>query len=254
MKKSILFILTLILSITPCFFLEACGSLPSYLITALPSDSTLGRVEGVNNKIEQQEGTRITLKAVANSTSNPFLCWIKDYSEIVSNEEEFELTYNKNTAGNYTAVFEEDVSKMLFASLKEIEIDTSSDISDAPFLEVNIEYARMDTGSTNYFPFLTYSSNQPNNLITLTSNKVLFFGGIGKDYQYNLKASFVLQNGETGITTYSVTFNNLLNKNCFEDGYSYSLQGSFAVSQNQTKDFTITFEKLTKDNVSKLFQ
>ena len=139
MKKFIKTFLIFLL-LAPMLLLAACSDPSSYVITASPSDSLLGSVQGVSTEA-MTEGTKITLVAKENTntaTSNPFICWVKDQTKVVSTEKSLELTYNATTAGNYTALFSEtDPQKMMYVSIGDISLDSALNIQTINFNDKN---------------------------------------------------------------------------------------------------------------------
>ncbi len=215
MKKFIKVFL-LILCLCPIVLLTACQSPSSYLITAKPSDSILGSVQGALTE-QRTEGTGITLSAKENiAQTNPFICWVKDYKNVVSTEKSIYLTYNAETAGFYTAVFAENEPKnMRYACLSNILFDGTEFSS----LSYEISTALMAAGSNEYSPFTSGDLTVGTELKT-DCRSVLYFGGavggVGNEYKFNIKVNLTpVAGSETTITEYSFSITELLNSSKF---------------------------------------
>lgn len=131
MKKNFAFIL-LALIITPLLALFGCGDVSSYRVEAYSSSTIHGTVSGRGTFEEGQEVTLVATAKTTNSKQSHVICWLYEDSTIVSEKDGYKienilddekkpikstLTFkvNKETKGNYTAVFEEE--KMMYSKL-----------------------------------------------------------------------------------------------------------------------------------------
>ena len=235
MKKSIK-VLLFIFILCPIILLSACTSPPTYLITALPSDMRLGKVVGSYNNEQLAEGTTITLTAnESNSQSNPFICWIKDYKTVVSNEKELSLTYGQSTTGHYTAVFEEtNLSNMMFASLNNIFFNPEGYQS----IDWTISYARTTSGSS--YTDLETGSFAPGEFDT-NNQSIIYFGSAGANYEYSIQVNLTLTTATGATTEYTVSFHDLLTKNIFDENGSATITEYI---EYFNADLSINFQKL----------
>ena len=245
MKKYLKVILSSLCLGFACLF-TACVSPAQYLITTNPSDSSLGSVIEASqvNLNTKAEGSRITLTAKENTTTNPFICWIKDYKTVVAKDKQINLTYNAASAGNYTAVFSESTqNKMMFASLASVKFEIDSD-NDEGYTEVqyNIQYAILSTGSENYSTLTENHFNLQDTQVNTDNRSVLYFGKVGANYEYALKVNVVLKNQSGDLTDDNFEFNTI-DKSVFDGNGNYSASsklGGFGT-------LTLNFEKLNKD-------
>ncbi len=241
MKKSIKILLILLL-ICPMVILSACTSPAQYLITALPSDSNLGTIQGAFNNEKLSEGTQINLLAVEKQSTaftNPFICWIKDYKTVVSTNNQLSLTYNSENAGNYTAVFSEtSQSKMMFASINKINFS----LENMTTINYEIQYARINSGSSNFASLEIGSYANIEEYFTSNKN-VVYFGSAGSNYEYMIKVNLNMQQSSGAETEYSVTFTTILNKDLFNSNGTALLTENLNIFDVQTQ-ITITFQKL----------
>ncbi len=235
MKKSFkLFLLASCLC--PLALLSACTPPEKYLISALSSDPTLGRVQGIINE-ELEEGSKITLTAKENKAStNPFICWIKDNSTFVSSDTTLNLTYNASTAGNYTALFEEtSQEKMLFAALSKIEFKPVGYAS----VNVEISYSMINSGSSDYAMF--YSNNcSTQDAVNTNFKSLLYFGSAGISNEYKFKIKLDGNNQSSPFET-EIQLSNIIDRSSFdESGVCIASQ----VVEGFNATLTLTFEKL----------
>ena len=236
MKKN-LKIFVFLICLCPLILLTACTPPEKFLISALPSDSSLGSVQGVLTE-KKEEGSKITLTAKENnSENNPFICWVKDYKTVVSNTKRLNLTYNSSSAGHYTAIFEEDSSsKMMFSCLSKI------DFQPAGYTTINYEIysALITSGSDEYAKFIngSYTIGSDSEVDKM---QVIYFGGVGVNNEYKFKVNLKMLDVQGMETQYEFQINSLLNRNNFE-GENCTI--SHHVSDFNA-DISLTFEKLT---------
>lgn len=239
MKKSIKFML-LILLCCPLLAFAACTPPATYSITAVPSDSTLGRVDGAFNLEKLAEGTTINLSVIENKPStNPFICWVKDNKTVVETSKNITLTYSQSKAGNYTAVFDETSnSKMQYSSFSSISLD----IEGFSFINYTLEYARTNSGSSDFTELEKSSFNNGQTYQTENKN-LLYFGKAGENYEYKLRINFELITSADATTEFSYSFNTLINNKSFDNN------GSFTIIEEldyYNTPITLTFNKLNK--------
>lgn len=241
MRKIRLMTMALLFCLIPCIGMFACTTKLNYLITALPSDSLLGTIEGADNQSEKIEGTTLTLKAKAKGTSQ-FVCWVKDNEKIVDGKKDepstLNLVYGKDTAGSYTAVFrksETDFSSMLYTKIKSIGIDnfTQSEITEGIQINAQIEWARLDMGSTNFDKSYTFENLTTGETLSATSNyDVFYFGKLGQNLEYSFQGKIIVSGYDSNNTlttqTYSINFSQNLTKNSeFNENGQFVLTGTF---------------------------
>lgn len=239
MKKSVKIFLIL-LCLCPILLLTACTSPATYLITAVPSDSSLGVIQGAYNNEQLSEGTNITLIATEKqetALTNPFICWVKDYKTVVSTEKELSLTYSQSTAGNYTAVFNEtSQNKMMFASINKINCS----VEGYSTINYTIKYARVNSGSSDFIELEngSYTNGQEYNT---NNTSLIYFGNAGANYEYKIQIDFVFVTATGGETSYSVSFTDLVNKESFNNSGKTELTEQIEILDSSV---TLTFQKL----------
>lgn len=241
MKKSKLLIISS-LCLSPLLLLTACVPPQSFSITASSSDSTLGNVYGQYFE-EMQEGTKVTLKAVP-TEDNTFVCWIKDNKQITSQESELNLSYNNETSGHYTAVFQEtQISKMQYASLSGLDFE----ISGYSKVEFNVSTALVATGSDEYTDFVNgeYVAGQEN---SIDPSSVIYFGGAGQNLTYTIKVQFKLYDSQNTETTYEYLLNQKISQNTFNDKAGLIVCETISALNDAT--ITFVFNKLTTEEVT----
>lgn len=233
MKKSIKTIF-FTLCLCPAFILSACVPPPSYLITAKSSDIELGTVHGYKEK-EMEEGYVVTLTA---NEINPFICWIKDDSLVAGTEKNLKLTYNEKTAGEYTAVFEEnDISSMMYASLTSVNFEPNNYSS----ISYKISTALISRGSDNFSDFANGILKDGENTET-DRTSIIKIDGIGQEYSYKILINLTLSNNQEGDNNVEFQISQIVDKTLFND------QGVCEITQyneNLNASITLTFEKLT---------
>ena len=254
MKKSLKMVLSG-LFLCSALLLSACASPDEYLITAKSSDSILGSVVGASeiNTNKKAEGTNITLIANQNYEENPFICWIKDYQTVVSNEKELNLTYNSLSAGNYTAVFaESSCDKMLFASLSEIEFEPNDELVNEngySIWEYQVEYSNSLFGVDNYYKLTDGTSNIGESPISTDNRSTLYLGSAGINNNFIIRVNLTLKNqsGDNSISTLYEFYpsdnntNNNLNKETFGNSSSKTIEKKYPEGT-----LSLTFTKLDK--------
>ena len=245
MKKNLkVFLLAILLC--PILLLFACSSPAKYLITANPSDSNLGSVP-ISTDInfeEKDEGTKITLVAKEkHSDTNPFICWVKDAKEVVSNNKSLSLTYGEDTEGNYTAVFHEtNVSSMSYASLSSLNFTTEN--SDYKTINYTISYqlsSFTDFIELNSGSFDVGEESKTNNF------SVIYFGGAGSEREFKFKFSLEIASQSGSTTTFYGDVAGSIARNDFDsDGKCLIISDCVWHGEN-LGTFEFSFSKLTKD-------
>lgn len=112
-----------------CFVLAGCTSTPNfYEITTQINGANYGMVVGGGESYE--EGTEVTIKAMPYD-ENKFFCWLLN-NKVASTSAEHTFLVNKETAGNYLALFEcaelEFISLESFTIINGIESNTEEPI------------------------------------------------------------------------------------------------------------------------------
>ncbi len=229
----------LILCLSPILLLTACKSPETYLIKAGTSDTELGYFQGAINK-EMEEGSKVTLVAKElRPETNPFICWVKDYNSIASTSKNLTLTYNKQTAGHYTAVFADSNSGMRFVSLSNIQFE-SENYSSA---EYQISSALTSAGSDNYKNF-SKGKIEVNNEIKTDNKNIVYLGGASSANNYNeykFKVKVKMITAQNIQNEYEFEINTLLNYKSFDN------EGKCILKQNVeaiNTTLSLTFTKL----------
>ena len=241
--KKFLKILLIILIICPVVTLAACKAKGSYLISALPSESSFGSIEGADNKTQHVEGTKISLVAnEKNSTNNPFICWIKDYKKVVSTSKHLSLTYNKKNAGHYTAVFKENYkNKMAFVYFKSLDVEAEGYSS----INYQLKYALISKGSDEFSDFANGSFTIGGEQEQQTDKEtVLYMGNTRENNEYKFDITVVLTNASSETLELDLEFNTLLNKTLFNEDGNAKLTTTYT-QENINTTFTLNFEKIT---------
>lgn len=238
MKKSKKILIST-LCLCPMLLLTACVPPPNYLITASSSDSTWGRAEGAIAE-EMPEGTEMLLTVAETSpTDHPFICWVKDYKTVATTESIFKLSYTEETAGHYTAVFEDEASKMLFATLSSIEFDGSGYTN----IDYTLNYSSSASGSNNYSQ-LSSGTFDPNAVYNTDLTSVLYFGSLGSVTEYKFEINVAITDSVGAITNHTIRFAQKVDNSTFAG--TSSCQISAQVGETET-NIKLTFQKLTKD-------
>lgn len=207
MKKSVKILLSL-LCLCPIVMLTACGDSTYYVINVSSSDDTIGTFSNNrSNNPRQLEGTSITLTAIEkNLDENPFICWVKDNNTVVSTESQLQMTYSSQTAGNYTAVFEESPSGMMYTAVDYLNINNSS-YNGASF---TLYYS--NRGSDIYVELESGSFSSEGEYLS-SHMAVLYLGGAGTmaNYQYNFKIDITLAEETISLESQAILSNNSFN-------------------------------------------
>lgn len=182
-KRSFIFTLILSLAFVCCIF-AGCTSTPAtYEITVRTFGANYGSVEGGNDTFT--EGDKITIKAVqssSSSTANKFFCWLLN-NKVVSNKAEYTFEVNKETAGDYIAIFASPYLE--YFSLTEVNFNSgiNADINTDTYV-TNIE---LYFGEIENLTALTYSTEGDvvDNQLTLNSTDI--YKNDSKPYAYNIQ-------------------------------------------------------------------
>lgn len=239
MKKSVKILLS-ILCLCPMLLLSACTSSTTYIINVYWSDSTYGSVVGNFTNPRQVEGTTMTLVANENnstSSTNPFICWIKNDSKVVSTDKELTLTYNSSTQGDYIAVFEEtNPSKMIYTSLDGLVISGLDSYIGVTFV---LSYATIENSNV-FIPFESGSISETGEFIS-DHTSVLCFGGSGEreESQYRFRIE-ITSPTEDGTITNTYTSQGYFNNSSFNG----QLQTSIVITGINEEVITLNFEKI----------
>lgn len=237
--KKILKVFMMILCLSPILLLSACKSPNTYLIKAGTSDRELGYFQGtLNNEMEEGKKVTIVAKELFPET-NPFICWVKDYSKVVSTSKSMTLTYNKRTAGHYTAVFADSNSGMRFTALTNIHFESENYSS----VEYQISSALTSTGSDNFTTFIN-GKIEVNNDFKTDNKNIVYLGNASSpenfnEYKFKVKVKMI--NSQNIQTEYEFEFDNLLNYKLFDNAGKCEIKQE--VSAIETT-LSLTFEKL----------
>ena len=239
MKKSVKIFLS-ILCLCPILLLTACSSSTYYTINVYWSDSSLGSVVGNYTNPRQLEGTTMTLIANENNataSTNPFICWIKDDSQVVSTNKELSLTYNSSTAGDYVALFEEtNPSGMIYMTLDNLVVSGISSYSNVNF---TLSYATI--GNSNvYVNFESGTLSEIGEFIS-DHTSVLCFGGANElstnQYRFRIEITIPI---EDGSVTNTYTSQRYISNSTFNN----QLTTSLTITGTENISITLNFEKL----------
>ncbi|MCI8555198.1 MAG: hypothetical protein HFI85_01305 [Clostridia bacterium] len=237
MKKSLKVFMS-VLCLCPLLLLAGCEKPASYKITAMPSDSILGYVQGAYNNEQKTEGSKITLVARENSPeTNPFICWVKDYKKVASTSKSLPLTYNKSTAGSYTAVYAENShTQMMFATLSKVSFETEQ------YTTINYEILTTGgtSGSENSSSFAAGSFSASEEYKT-DLDSILYFGNVNTNYDFRLQVKLKLLNSQNAETTYDIPLMPSINRASFDDTGTAVINLDIPVLYSS---ITLTFEKL----------
>ena len=189
------------LMVIPAITLFACSTPKNYTLMTYSSNELLGIANG-GSLDSFVEGSSFNLEAtVKPNEDTKFLCWIKDNSKIYSTESKVEVILNSDTAGKYTALFEEPkISSMMYATATSLSYKTEN-VSSVSY---EIKYAYDSSSST----FNTLSKGEFNGSVgeDLFGDNVYYLGKAGSFYKYifNLSLEVKLNSGE--ILTENVAF------------------------------------------------
>lgn len=242
MKNKLKLVLSLVL-LLPILLLAACDVTQYYTITCLSSDETLGIANG-GSDVAKAEGTAISLSVTELSPqSHPFVCWIKDYSKIVSFENNYSTTYSAQTQGSYTAFFEEDVSNVGYAIITDISIEGVDSGT------IQIQYANSNS-STNYRTLENLSFDDGAGQ-TDRSNLIYFGGASGSDgrNEFIFRAIITVPTSSGGTTNYTIMFDSTLIgfSTAGQGQASFDSQGQCILTGTNSNniEISISFSKLS---------
>lgn len=236
MKKLIKILLSF-LCLCPLLLLTACGTSTYYVINVSSSDDYIGTFSNNrNNNPRQLEGTSITLTAIEKSSSNPFICWVKDNKTVVSTSSELQMTYSSQTAGNYTAVFEEAPSGMMYTALDNLRINNSN-YYGANFV---LYYSNTISGNDVYVEFERGSVGS-DGTFNSSHTSVLYLGSVGtiNNFQYKFKIELTVTDGETQAFEATTVLTN--------STFNNTSTASIAITDSSSRNITLNFEKLSKN-------
>lgn len=210
MKKTLKILVMLLFCICPVL-LAACEAVDYFSITAMTSDDSLGRIDGQSEE-KIAGGTEITLVGSSFKADNPLLCWIKNNETIVKIPEKtdengnrdntLKLVAGEETEGQYTAIFAEPASSMRYAYISNYTTSITDLFGDSHVIgnehySIEMSYAVMTAGTNNYFPF--------NCNIKSGNANVLYFGGLGENYEYKFTAKITIAEKNLTINTTAPT-------------------------------------------------
>lgn len=218
MKKS-KFLLLSVLFMIPIMLFAGCEDPKYFSITTSTNDGNIGSVSGGNSTFI--EGSEVSLVATSRSTTtDSFICWVKDYTNVVSLESTTKVTVNANTQGNYTALFASNLSSMTYATVSDILYDDiysnlEYTISCAPMNNTTQTRAftsgtftqDANTYSQTTSVFNMYDRNSENGYVgyvfTVTLKITDLAGESVVDRTYNFSVTNSLFDESTGVYTYT---------------------------------------------------
>ena len=95
--------------VTMSFIFTGCETIENHKITVTSSSFSIGTVSGFGT---YKTGYEVTLTATPKTEQNKFLAWVKD-GYIVSKENPYIFTANKETEGKYTAIFDSEYMNLM---------------------------------------------------------------------------------------------------------------------------------------------
>ena len=225
------------------FGLSACTPIISFHTINATSSNQIqgGTVEGYGN---YKTNTTVTLKATP-KTEGGFLAWTKN-EQIVSYEPTFSFVADKDTEGNYIALFA--TNEFEFARLQNVEYQLNSltvPNSSVMLLDWDLEYNTM----SSLYHDLARMQDEP-----LSNNDNNFFDGIehqdkvlfsSKKYFFQLTLSLQYTNLETGdITTEPVSTKFFVD---FADIFDNNVQIENGVTTYTCDEYTLLLTPMTTD-------
>lgn len=255
MKKSFKMLFSALI-LAPMIFLASCDITHFYTITTISSsETTIGQASG-GSDVAKAEGTAVTLIATELAPeTNPFICWIKDNSKVVSFEKVYSTTYSAETEGNYTALFEKSrLSAMRYATITDISVTTQSGTN----IEGNLQIQYAYSSSSTVWHSLENLALENGSAQTDKTNLIYFGSATGQSNQSVFIFNATLQQvaGES-VTTYTVSFTNRLidgtpgeNQVTFNENGQCTLTATASSSTAGTITISITLSKIN----SALFQ
>ncbi len=103
MKKTFLSLIVAFMMVISCFMFSGCGKTPESFSITTKTFGTRGTVAG--EELILQEGTNTTIIATPNPNEQ-FLCWLHE-NKVASFDANYTFTINKETSGEYVAIFKE---------------------------------------------------------------------------------------------------------------------------------------------------
>lgn len=179
------FILTLILSLAfVCCIFAGCTKTPkSYEITVKTFGANYGSVEGGNSTYT--EGDKVTIKAIpasSSSSTNKFFCWLLN-NKVVSSKAEYSFEVNKDTAGDYVAIFSSPYLE--YFSLTEINFESGIDTetnADTYVTKIELYFGNIENLTTLAF---TSTGETIDNQLSLNSTDI--YKDDNYPYAYNIQ-------------------------------------------------------------------
>ena len=285
-KKIVIFLL--LLSFFPLVALFGCNEkVESFLITVEVNSWNEGKVEKISST-PYKEGTLITLRATSNPKNDgsygKFITWlfqeetelesdsrytIKNETQVVNDEEiivssELSFRVNKNTQGQYTAIFEDKKMKYVkfdslylttdFSIPPQIDDGSSSPILDASFDIVQSNNSVLTFSESNLSikdNVLVFPEKKVTNVLKLDPNQAqrihvdATFNGSYREFDINVlfqPESYTEQNPQASYTrnvsydsntkTYLITFNFSYNNQDYQLGLIYKNLGTISTLDN----------------------
>lgn len=238
------------LILVPMIFLASCGITQYYTITTISSsEATIGQASG-GSDVAKAEGTAVTLTATELAPeTNPFICWIKDNSKIVSFERVYSTTYSAETEGNYTALFEKSrLSAMRYATITDITVTDQNGANINGNIQIQYAYST----SSSVWHSLENLALENGSAETDKTNLVYFGSASGQSTQSVFIFNAILeQTAGQSTTTYTVAFNNRLidatpgeNQVTFNENGQCTLTASASNNSGGTITISITLSKI----------
>lgn len=199
------------LMIVPAITLFACSTPKNYTLTTYSSNELLGIANGGSLK-SAVEGTTFNLEATVKPNENTqFLCWVKDYNKVYSTESKVEVVLKAETAGRYTAIFEEpEIASMMYATATTLNYKAENVSS----IEYEISYA-YDTSSTN-FNSLSKGSFEGALGQNIFTDNVFYLGNAGSFYKFIFKVSIQAKMTSGEIINEQIQFSQLAENTAFD--------------------------------------
>jgi len=245
MRKSI-FVFLCFIFILPILSFVGCGSVTNYVISAKVNDASYGRISGYGTFAE---GSSVTLTTNALSTKK-FVGWVFDETNLLTNDSTFSIStetnnlrstisfkVSKETAGKYTAIFEDEnmmwtkFSSIRFSTLESsTEQEDSSELQNMLSAELTLFNGTNSAGLDQVFS-QTAQAFKENVAQTIETNK-LFYTSYEKQNQILLKTKLIYGDNATRSLDLRANFECKTDSNGFVDVHTENYDYSYKVTYN----------------------
>ena len=165
MKKIISIMLLMLFSLSALIFSGCDEEKDTYLVSTYMNWARFGEVYGGNDTYE--EGSSVTITAVPWQTNsqkdeNVFVAWIHDY-KVVSKDAQYTFTVNKDTAGDYIALFKNNKTDLEYVSPLGFSLEFGVFADDS--INIDVDSYSIDIGYYEDELFQVLSAEADNNNI-----------------------------------------------------------------------------------------